>query len=42
MQIAISDLRDEAAVYGMLLEENDGYAPCSQKELKRWAAKHDW
>lgn len=26
---AISDLRDEAVVYGMLLEENDGYATCS-------------
>lgn len=25
---AISDLRDEAVVYGMLLEENEGYAPC--------------
>lgn len=29
---AISDLRDEAVVYGMLLEENDGYVPCSQTE----------
>lgn len=29
---AISDLRDEAVVYGMLLEENDGYAPCSHTE----------
>ena len=29
---AISDLRDEAVVYGMLLEENDGYAACSCTE----------
>lgn len=29
---AISDLRDEAVVYGMILEENDGYAPCSHTE----------
>lgn len=29
---AISDLRDEAVVYGMLLEENDGYVPCSNTE----------
>lgn len=25
---AISDLRDEATVYGMRLEENEGYATC--------------
>lgn len=25
---AISDLRDEAVVYGMRLEDNEGYAAC--------------
>lgn len=29
---AISDLRDEAVVYGMILEENDGYVSCSHTE----------